>query len=101
MESLYKKATDLLIELIATPSFSREEAQVASILENFFRDHGIEASRVKNNIWAKNKHFDFDKPTVLLNSHHDTVKPNSGYTRDPFKPEILDGKLYGDRKSVV
>jgi acetylornithine deacetylase/succinyl-diaminopimelate desuccinylase-like protein len=95
MESLYKKATDLLIELIATPSFSREEDKVASILENFFRDHGIEANRVKNNIWVKNKHFDSDKPTVLLNSHHDTVKPNSGYTRDPFKPEILDGKLYG------
>jgi acetylornithine deacetylase/succinyl-diaminopimelate desuccinylase-like protein len=95
MESLYKKATDLLIELIATPSFSREEAQVASILENFFRDHGIEANRVKNNLWVKNKHFDSDKPSALLNSHHDTVKPNSGYTRDPFKPEILDGKLYG------
>lgn len=95
MESLYKKATDLLIELIATPSFSREEAQVASILENFFRDHSIETNRVKNNIWVKNKHFDSDKPTVLLNSHHDTVKPNSGYTRDPFKPEIFDGKLYG------
>jgi acetylornithine deacetylase len=48
-----------------------------------------------NNIWVKNRHFDPDKPTILLNSHHDTVRPNSGYTRDPFKPEIIDGKLYG------
>jgi acetylornithine deacetylase/succinyl-diaminopimelate desuccinylase-like protein len=95
MESLYKKATDLLIELIATPSFSREEDKVASILEDFFHSHEVETRRVGNNIWVKNKHFDSSKPTVLLNSHIDTVKPNSGYTRDPFKPEILESKLYG------
>jgi acetylornithine deacetylase/succinyl-diaminopimelate desuccinylase-like protein len=95
MESLYKKATDLLIELIATPSFSREEDKVASILEDFFHAHDVETRRVGNNIWVKNKQFDSSKPTVLLNSHLDTVKPNSGYRRDPFKPEILDNKLYG------
>ena len=32
---------------------------------------------------------------MLLNSHHDTVKPNSAYTKDPFHPHIKDGKLYG------
>jgi acetylornithine deacetylase/succinyl-diaminopimelate desuccinylase-like protein len=95
MESLYKKATDLLIELIATPSFSREEDKVASILEDFFHAHDVETRRVGNNIWVKNKQFDSSKPTVLLNSHLDTVKPNSGYTRDPFKPEIHENKLYG------
>jgi acetylornithine deacetylase/succinyl-diaminopimelate desuccinylase-like protein len=95
MESLYKKATDLLIELIATPSFSREEDKVASILEDFLHAHDVETRRVGNNIWVKNKQFDSSKPTVLLNSHLDTVKPNSGYTRDPFKPEIHENKLYG------
>ena len=32
---------------------------------------------------------------MLLNSHHDTVKPNSGYTKDPFSSQVEDGKLYG------
>ena len=31
----------------------------------------------------------------MLNSHHDTVRPNNGYTKDPFEPIINDGKLYG------
>jgi acetylornithine deacetylase len=48
-----------------------------------------------NNVWACNKHFDPAKPTLLLNSHHDTVKPNAGYTRDPHQAKIEDGKLYG------
>src|SRR5688572_23708717 len=95
MESLYKGAIDLLIRLIATPSFSREEDRVATILEEFFKAHTVHPNRIKNNIWVKNKYFIADKPTVLLNSHHDTVRPNTGYTRDPFKPEIIDGKLFG------
>jgi len=56
---------------------------------------GIKTHRKLNNIWARNEHFDASKPTILLNSHHDTVKPNSGYTRDPFDAKIEDGKLYG------
>jgi acetylornithine deacetylase/succinyl-diaminopimelate desuccinylase-like protein len=95
MESLYKGAIDLLIRLIATPSFSREEDQVATILEEFFKAHAVHPNRIKNNIWVKNKYFTADKPTVLLNSHHDTVRPNTGYTRDPFKAEIINGKLFG------
>jgi acetylornithine deacetylase len=34
-------------------------------------------------------------PSLLLNSHHDTVKPNSGYTRNPFEAAIEDDKLFG------
>ena len=48
-----------------------------------------------NNIWATNKYFDEGKPTILLNSHHDTVKPNKGYTLDPLTPIERDGKLFG------
>jgi acetylornithine deacetylase len=95
MKVLYEKATDLLTTLIATPSFSREEDGTASLIKQFFEKEGVSVNRIGNNIWVKNKHFTSDKPTVLLNSHHDTVKPNSGYTRDPFKPEIIDGKLFG------
>ena len=31
----------------------------------------------------------------MLNSHHDTVKPNTAYTKDPFKAVVEEGKLYG------
>src|SRR3546814_10763 len=55
----------------------------------------VRTFRKMNNVWAYNKFFDATKPTILLNSHHDTVKPNTGYTRNPFSPDITDGKLYG------
>lgn len=88
-------ATHLLQQLIATPSFSKEEDKTATILEGFFAQYNIPAQRKGNNVWAKNKYFDANLPTILLNSHHDTVKPNPQYTRDPFLAEIADGKLYG------
>lgn len=95
MEKLFKEAVELLQHLIATPSFSREEGETASIIHKFFEDRRIPTNRHLNNVWVKNKHYIPGKPVILLNSHHDTVKPNSGYTRDPFKPEITDGKLFG------
>jgi acetylornithine deacetylase len=88
-------AVDLLKELIATPSFSKEEDQTAGLICKFFGGRGIEHTRVGNNVYALNKYFDASKPTILLNSHHDTVKPNPQYTKDPFTPTIEDGKLYG------
>lgn len=94
-EQRNEQAIELLKKLIATPSFSREEDKTADILEGFLLDHHIQAKRKDNNIWAVNKHFHSSKPTLLLNSHHDTVKPNPGYTRDPFRPTVEDGKLYG------
>lgn len=92
---LSHKAIALLQELIATPSFSKEEDQTAGIICRFLGELGIPHSRSGNNVWAQNRHFDPAKPTILLNSHHDTVKPNPQYTRDPFTPTIEDGKLYG------
>src|SRR5690606_31693932 len=85
----------LLARLIATPSFSREEEQTATIIGDFLLARGVEIHRVGNNVIAYNKHFDKDKPTILLNSHHDTVKPNPGYTKNPFEAIIEDEKLYG------
>jgi acetylornithine deacetylase/succinyl-diaminopimelate desuccinylase-like protein len=94
-EQLYDSAVELLKRLIATPSFSKEEDKTASIIEEFFKARGIQYQRKGNNVWAKNKFFDEHKPTILLNSHHDTVKPNAGYTRDPFLPLVEEGKLFG------
>ena len=86
---------DLLREMIRIPSFSGEEAQAAERIAAFLSGQGIETSRKGNNVWAYNRHFDPAKPTILLNSHLDTVRPNPGYTRDPFAVEIEEGKLYG------
>ncbi len=86
---------ELLKELIATPSFSREEDKTAAMIGKFFATRSIPASRVGNNIFALNKYFDEKKPTLLLNSHHDTVKPNPQYSKDPFMPVIEDGKIFG------
>lgn len=88
-------AINLLEQLIAIPSFSREEDKTAVVLQGFFKQHDIPAERKGNNVWARNKYFNAELPTILLNSHHDTVRPNSAYTRDPFQAEIIDGKLYG------
>ena len=95
IKQLSGEMVELLQRLIATPSFSREETDTAAYVEGFLREKEIPAYRLQNNVWAKNRYFDAAKPTILLNSHHDTVKPNKGYTRDPFAPEILDGKLFG------
>ncbi|RCS27173.1 M20/M25/M40 family metallo-hydrolase [Polaribacter sp. WD7] len=94
-EKLTQKAISLLKSLIETQSFSSEEEQTAALIEAWFIEFNIPFKRTKNNIWATNKHFTEGKPTLLLNSHHDTVKPNSAYTNDPFKAIVKDGKLYG------
>ncbi|WP_421808657.1 M20 family metallo-hydrolase [Flagellimonas sp.] len=94
-EIVTEKAIDLLKKLISTPSFSGEEDKTGDAIEGFLQGFGVKTHRQYNNIYAFNKHFDEGKPTLLLNSHHDTVKPNSAYTKDPFDAHIEDGKLYG------
>ena len=95
IETLTQEAILLLKNLIEIPSFSSEEGQTALLIENWFTENNIPFKRENNNIWAFNQHFDTSKQTLLLNSHHDTVKPNQGYTKDPFKAIVEDGKLFG------
>mgnify|MGYP003668267404 CR=1 FL=1 len=94
-EKLTIDAIALLKNLIETPSFSSEEDQTALLIEKWFQNYGLTYQRTENNVWAVNAHFEESKPTLLLNSHHDTVRPNTGYTKDPFKAIIENGKLYG------
>lgn len=85
---------DLLKNMIRIPSFSRDEGAVADFLERWMLTEGFAARRLGNNLWMESGPAD-GRPTILLNAHIDTVKPASGYTRDPFTPEIEDGCLYG------
>lgn len=95
IEGLAADAIELLKKLIATPSFSKEEKETAEIINQFLGSKGVITESYLNNIYAYNKYFDESKPTILLNSHHDTVRPNKGYTLDPFAPVEKDGRLYG------
>jgi acetylornithine deacetylase len=87
-------ALDMLPKLVAIPSFSREEILVADFLESYLTKSGIGCFRHLQNVWAEHYVSD-DLPTILLNSHIDTVKPVGGWTRDPFDPGKADGKIYG------
>jgi len=95
MQDLNKKAEKLLKKLISIKSFSFKEDKTADYLENWFKENDIKTCRSVNNIYAYNKNFQQNKPTLLLNSHHDTVEPNDGYTNDPYDPITKDGKIYG------
>ncbi|MEM6737280.1 MAG: M20 family metallo-hydrolase, partial [Bacteroidota bacterium] len=81
--------------LIAIPSFSKEEDKTADVLEGFLKERDCQVNRAGNNVWVRNDHYDPQKPTLLLNSHHDTVRPNAGYSKDPFSPLVEGGKIYG------
>lgn len=88
-------AQKLLAQLIACPSFSREEQGTAAIIQDFLAARNIPFHTLGNNVWATNLHFDASKPSILLNSHHDTVKPNASWTHDPFVSTYLGDKMIG------
>ncbi len=95
IEQLYKEVLSLLRQLIAIESFSKAEDKTADRIQHFFQEKQIHIERFGNNIIVKNKYFNPNLPTILLNSHHDTVKPAAGWKRNPFSPDIEDGILYG------
>ncbi len=95
MKPKTQEAVELLKRMIATPSLSRNEAQTGDLLFAFLDEQGAAPERLHNNIWARAEGFDPERPTLLLNSHHDTVRPAASYTRDPFTPAIEQGCLYG------
>ena len=95
LNELQAEAVVLLEKLVATPSVSRDEARTADLLTGHLAAHGIAAERLYNNVYACAAHFDAAKPTLLLNSHHDTVRPTAAWTRDPFAATWEGERLYG------
>lgn len=86
---------EVLSELITIQSLSKEEELARALIAGILTSYNVDFNIDLNNIWAQNKHYDESKFTVLLNSHLDTVKPNKGYSKNPYEPIIEDGKLYG------
>lgn len=91
---MYEEYTELLKQLISIPSFSRDEKAAADLLESWMLRRGWDVHRKGNNLWLCEGQ-DNGRPVILLNAHIDTVKPASGYTKDPFTPVVEDGRLYG------
>ncbi len=91
----YEQSIGLLQQLIGIPSFSKTEDKTADLIEHFLQSKGVNTRRFKNNVWARNKFYQQEKPSLLLNGHHDTVPPNKGYTKDPFLPSLAQGKVFG------
>jgi acetylornithine deacetylase len=94
-EKLYVEALEVLKGLIRIPSFSKEENLTADLIQKYLEGKGQKCSRHMNNVWAVHPDFQAGRSTLLLNSHHDTVKPTSSWTLDPFTPTEEDGKLIG------
>lgn len=93
---MYYDAIELLKGMIARPSFSRDEKEVADFLQQAWEKAGYKVNRKGNNLWLIAPNFQLERPTILLNSHIDTVKPASGWTKDPFTPEESEEeRLYG------
>ncbi len=96
MDELYYQAVDLLKELITIPSISREETVAADCVQRFLESNGCATRRHGCNVWTIAPDYDPARPTLLLNSHIDTVKPVAGWTHNPFTPEEDDeGRLFG------
>ncbi|MDI9359130.1 MAG: M20 family metallo-hydrolase [Phycisphaerales bacterium] len=95
MNTSFPTIVELLKQLISLESISKQEGATADCIMRFMQGLQIPVQRYLNNVWATNQYFDSQKPTLLLNSHHDTVKPNPSYTIDPFTPLVQDGKIYG------
>ncbi len=95
LNSLTQRAVALLQQLIRISSFSREEDQTATQLQNYLEAADRPVHRQGNNVWVYSRDYDIKRPTLLLNSHHDTVRPTASWTLDPFSPVIRQGKVYG------
>ncbi len=96
IQQLTQESITLLDELIATPSVSRDEAATADIIEEFLRSRVKgRVERIHNNVYVRTPLWDDARPTLLMNSHHDTVRPSASYTRDPYAPTHEEGRIYG------
>lgn len=89
------RAVDILRRLISTPSISRSENATADIIFDCLTESGFKPERLHNNVWAYLGEYNPKLPTLLLNSHHDTVRPSPAYTRDPFTPTVEGDRFYG------
>ena len=93
-EKFIIESIELLKKMIETPSLSRQEDAVADLVMDELKKMNLKPNRFLNNIWIE-KVADENLPTILLNSHIDTVKPTENWETDPFSAVEKNGALYG------
>ena len=91
-------AIELLKQIISIPSFSKQEDKVADLIADVLKRYRFDVHRKGNNVWSRSKNFDDAKPTLLLDAHLDTVRPNGTWDSDPFTPIVKEGKLWIKRR---
>jgi acetylornithine deacetylase len=85
---------ELLRELVAIPSVSGEEAELAVFIEEKARQWGLDVARDAHGIRIQVNGSGIE-PTLVFASHLDVVPPGSGWSRDPFQPVVEGTRLYG------
>ena len=91
----HKEAIALLQDLISTPSLSKNEDATAQLIYDWLDRKKLNPKRLNNNIYCKTGSNDTKAKVILLNSHHDTVKPGEGWKTDPFAPTLEGDRLTG------
>lgn len=91
---------EILKKLIAIPSVTGNEHDIAIYIADYLRQCGVdsvELQPVEGNRLNVVAHLKGEKvgPVVLLTGHMDTVAPGEGWRTDPFKATERDGRIYG------
>ena len=85
---------DLLREMVAIPSVSGQETDLAVFVEETARRWGLDVVRDPRGVRIELRGWGVG-PTLAFVSHLDVVPPGSGWTRDPFVPVMEGTRLYG------
>ena len=84
----------LLEKLVAIPSVSGDEEEIAVFLEAVAHSWGLTVRRDDLAVTVEVSGAEAG-PTLALVSHLDVVPPGEGWTRDPFTPLVEGTRLYG------
>lgn len=93
--TLTAQSVALLRKMVATPSVTFSEQEVSDLIYETLLSWGLAPQRKGLNVYAVNSKFDENKPTLVLDSHIDTVPACASYTRDPFDSGDDPAKVWG------
>ncbi|MFQ5951081.1 MAG: M20 family metallopeptidase [Candidatus Geothermarchaeales archaeon] len=87
---------DLLADLIAIPSTSGEEREIAQFVTEYLGERvGLQPSTDEMHNVVMEFESGREGLTLLLTAHLDTVQPAPGWTYEPHEPTIVDDRIYG------
>ncbi len=87
------ETTELLKNLMRINSISGNELEISKFIFSFLKQKGFNPTLIEKpvpNIYCK-----VGNGSIYLNSHMDTVDVADGWLTNPFKPKIIENKMYG------